>query len=477
MADLPNLPELEAEWAIFMENRSGPRGQWTQDQRWRADNPVELQALVTYREGGARPTLVTEPGRRMVAHLDAWHKAKGEEEPPPPPPPTGKLASKPPGWNGVGDVRQPSSFPGYQVKEIRNSDWPSGSPLELNLTNGVDYYLKFVEPIRRVIAPTEPNKYYSIHINGGRNVVSFGADVEVVTAGPVPRYEMGDTIGFLIDGGTDGGTVYFEGPKIRACNPITMRSRRNLVVQWFRLIGEDVGGSNGGERAHSDPVQIWGTDRTMVPCESIKMHYGSIFTDFTGLSVLTQVYPTSKTDYINPKTWWRHKIDMHPIMKNGLGQCANYAYLTDSHVGGNGPRWQDFGPYTVYDSEIWVELPQGGGGAYIRGLDDIANTRSFQNAPTPPGVWAFPYEIYNKDGVLQFTSADPPPGGSHPTGRVIGNYMTYNRVTPFKNMRWIAGQPPAAESVVEGTGVQGQQRRVFVPAGSVGMSYQPVDYA
>lgn len=89
---LDNLPQLEAEWAVFLEDRPGRRAQWTQDQRWRHDNPGELAKLLAYRAGGARPELVTEPGRRMLRHLDAWHKAKADPpSPPPPPPPSGTV--------------------------------------------------------------------------------------------------------------------------------------------------------------------------------------------------------------------------------------------------------------------------------------------------------------------------------------------------------------------------------------------------
>lgn len=70
------LEALNREWAVFLEDRAGPRGQWTQDQRWRADNPGEYQKLLDYRAGGSKPVLTTEPGRRMVEHVTAWHEAQ-----------------------------------------------------------------------------------------------------------------------------------------------------------------------------------------------------------------------------------------------------------------------------------------------------------------------------------------------------------------------------------------------------------------
>ena len=81
---LENLSDLEAEWAVFMEDKTGKRNSWTQDQKWRADNPGEFQALLGYRNGGMRPTLATEPGRRMVHHISAYLKAKGTVPPPNP---------------------------------------------------------------------------------------------------------------------------------------------------------------------------------------------------------------------------------------------------------------------------------------------------------------------------------------------------------------------------------------------------------
>lgn len=87
MSDVEIRADLEREWAVFMENRPGPRGGWTQDQRWRFDNPGELTELEGYRAGGARPNLATATGRRMVAHLDAWLKTAPVVDPDPDPEP------------------------------------------------------------------------------------------------------------------------------------------------------------------------------------------------------------------------------------------------------------------------------------------------------------------------------------------------------------------------------------------------------
>ena len=80
---LANLDDLEAEWAVFMEDRN-PQGKWTQGGAWRRDNPGEWQALQTYRAGGARPTTVkSQVGRMMLEHLDAWHEANANTAPAP----------------------------------------------------------------------------------------------------------------------------------------------------------------------------------------------------------------------------------------------------------------------------------------------------------------------------------------------------------------------------------------------------------
>lgn len=66
---------LKREWDEFMHDRATPnRAQWTQDQRWRKDNPGALAALIAYRDGGERPFVPTAGGTlaRMIQHIDAW---------------------------------------------------------------------------------------------------------------------------------------------------------------------------------------------------------------------------------------------------------------------------------------------------------------------------------------------------------------------------------------------------------------------
>jgi hypothetical protein len=80
---LPNLSALESEWAQFTLDKTGPRAQWTQDQRWRADNPGAYQQLLAYRAGtGPRPVLPPGTGARMVFQVDAYLIANENVVPP-----------------------------------------------------------------------------------------------------------------------------------------------------------------------------------------------------------------------------------------------------------------------------------------------------------------------------------------------------------------------------------------------------------
>ena len=153
---LPNLNALEAEWAVFMENKTGNRNGWTQDQRWRNDNPGEFAKLVAYRDaGGERPVLTSEPGRRMVFHVDAYLLAKEQVDPEPPPsgavqledsfevPGTGPaglrtdwaLPINPAGWSRFGVNGSPGNFQvetppggaGKGTKALRITTYPDAT--------------------------------------------------------------------------------------------------------------------------------------------------------------------------------------------------------------------------------------------------------------------------------------------------------------------------------------------------------------
>lgn len=428
----------------------------------------EKQAKPSHTWDGTRTSVKFQKG-------SAWYKVEalnvgevGEypaEEPPPPP--TGILEWRPPGYNG-GDPRLPSSYPGFEYREI------GGTNMTVNMTNGVDYFVKITSPIAYTTKQSDPDAFAGVRLNGGRHVVIVGGDVRIDSGALSGR--QAEPLGFLIDGGTDGGIVHLEGLYIRANNPVTIRTRRAVQIEWCVL--EAAYYRPTSDPAHSDLVQVWGTTTGHTPCEGIKMHFVSCFTDYTGLSNLVERTPTNRTtDYAEPKTWWRHKIDIHPRMVGTLGEAGNYCYHSGSPTGGNGPGWQNFGPYTVYDGEIYAELPQGGGGAYVRPIDGVCCLRSLDG-----GLWIFPYEIKNPMGQTLYTSPAEPTGGNAPYSvsgpGAPGNYLTFDRVGPLSKQKWIIGQPPLAEgAVAEGTGVQGQARRVFVPRNSVGMSYEPKGYA
>lgn len=91
MAD--NRAELWASWQEFMRDRPGKRAGWTQDQRWRADNPGQLNQLVLYLNGGPRPNVPVDGGTmaRMVYVLDAYLKVVAPTGPAEPLPPVGPL--------------------------------------------------------------------------------------------------------------------------------------------------------------------------------------------------------------------------------------------------------------------------------------------------------------------------------------------------------------------------------------------------
>lgn len=134
---LENLADLEAEWAEFMFDRPGPKSDWSQDQRWRSDNPGKRDQLLAYRSGGARPAFSAakkgSPELRMRAHIDAWLKAKGTTEPEPEPqpgngsklvlpsvynsPPSGVFTPSGPQFGGQTDkvIKIPQGLSGQQI--------------------------------------------------------------------------------------------------------------------------------------------------------------------------------------------------------------------------------------------------------------------------------------------------------------------------------------------------------------------------
>lgn len=70
------LEALNREWQVWLE-KTGSTGKKTQAENWRLANQGEYDKLLTYRNGGPKPTLVTSFGRQMVEHVTAWIKAGG----------------------------------------------------------------------------------------------------------------------------------------------------------------------------------------------------------------------------------------------------------------------------------------------------------------------------------------------------------------------------------------------------------------
>lgn len=432
---LENLPDLEAEWAVFMEDRAGGRNKWTQDQRWRADNPGELASLVAYRESGApRPALNTATGRRMVEHVSAYLKAKGTTPPPPPP---GVLRYRPPGWNG-GDPTDARSFPGYEVRTITG-------PGPLNLDNAKDYYLEMGSVAWSSVAS---GRSY-IGINGGRNVVLVGGEVNFNRTNATD-----DMTAFLLDGGDPNGQVYFEGLDLDGSNGITVRTKRKLVLQNSRV---EVWAYNyQHSNIHPDIVQVWGAATSHVPCKGIYMHKATGLTSYTGLVNLVEISPSVAGGQTDPLEWVCDEVNIRPrVRPDGTKDAGAYAY----HC--SGPTGQTDGPYTVHKGDVYAELPTGGGGAYTRPIDGIVCLRYIR----PDGSLSiFPYEIRRPDGTVVYTSPDQPTGGNGPFAETtrLGNYLTFSRVPALAGRRWFIGNPPDGD---------------FCPAGVPGAGYVSPGYA
>ena len=291
-----------------------------------------------------------------------------------------------------------------------------------------------------------------LHINGGRNVVVIGGKLAFNST-----TKTDDSIGVLIDVGADGGTVHLEGLDIAACNPVTVRSRRAVQIENCRLTASVFNDDYSGG-IHPDLVQCWGTTTGTgghTPCEAIRMHKVSGFTTYTGLVCLIEIPPTGGRQ-VDPVTWERWEVDLHPkLNRNGSLDAGNFAYHCSGPVGATGTNG---GPFCTYKGEIYAELPTGGGGSYVRGIDDIAILKSLDAEPDR----YFPYEIHSPAGQVLYRSPDKPTGGSGRADcRANGNYMTFEREPAMAGQRWIIGKPPGGE---------------FCPAGVPGPNYESPGY-
>lgn len=130
---LENLDDLEAEWAEFIFDRPGSRSGWSQDQKWRADNPGKRDKLLAYRaDRTKRPNEYEQAERgsverRMLEHLDAWWEAKGVVTPPPPPT-TYTVAQS---------VTQGQALSGYVAWSAVPSDVPGTAKVEFFINGNI----------------------------------------------------------------------------------------------------------------------------------------------------------------------------------------------------------------------------------------------------------------------------------------------------------------------------------------------------
>lgn len=358
-----------------------------------------------------------EEVKKLLVGLDARLVALETEEPPPPQP-TGTLRYRPPALTSPQSltITQPGTY---------------------NLGTG-DWYIDIAD----VRWSSFPSGRSGIFLNGGRNLVVIGGNIEMTSTNTTD-----DSTGILVDGGVDGGIVHLEGLNIKACNGITVRTRRRVQIQNCRITVKAYNDIHGD--IHPDIVQVWGTSYAHLPCAGIYMHKVTGFTTYTGLVCLVELAPTSGAT--DPLVWERWEVDLHPnLNSNGTKDAGNYAYMSSR------PTSLNNGPYCEYRGEVYAELPTGGGGWYVRGIDDIVILKT-----ASPNTF-FPYEIRNPAGSVLYTSPDPPAGGSgRAEAKQTGNYLTFARVPRFANHKWIVGKPSVGE---------------FVPASVPGVSYQSPGY-
>lgn len=315
--------------------------------------------------------------------------------------------------------------------------------------NNTSYFLK---PFKIAKDASASSRSFGIQINCGRDVVSIKSDVRVPSVTTSDAGNANDPGAWLYDGGADDGEIHVEGRVLKSVNGDTIRTHRKIHRAFWNTTVTAYQFVYG---PHSDISQTWGTSSSQIPCRGIKDWYGTGYTDYTGLVNLVEAVPAPAAD---PVSWFRDKIDLHPFTKpNGNKDASNMAYMC------SGPTGQAGGPYTDYTGNVWIELPTGGGGAYVRGIDDIVCLRYIA---TPLSVFA--YEIKSPNGTVLFRSVDAPTGGSgRPEAKVVGNYLTFDRTPDFNGHKFIVGKPSSVDGATNGE---------FVPEATTGLNYQPVGY-
>jgi hypothetical protein len=459
---LENLEDLQAEWAEFTHNRSGPRRDWSQDQRWRVDNPGKLDELLLYRsDRSKRPGEFenAEPGspeRRMLEHLDAWWLAKGDVEPPPPPPPTGsELRWSPtkaglPGWTG-GPTTLSSSFPNYTLIV------PTNGAQTLNLDNSKDYYidLSFINYQSGDNGAT--GRSLGLHINGGRHVVIVGATILF------KHTSRNDASGILVDQGNPDGVVFIEGLHIESSNCIVTRTARKIYIQNSRLIARKFLDNGQDTDLHSDCIQIWGASYSAaeVPMKGLFLDKVSMYCDFSAIVPSIEINHDASRGFpmVDPLVFEFWRTDMHPRLSNKI--IVLYMYAASGLRG----DVLNNGPYPARIGESWAE-PSMHPSGFERKIDDVVITVDLS-----PQLKTLPYEIRSPDGRELWASPSGNVGGNAPydiAGKAgVGNYLSFSRVPNMKDHKWWIGTPPASRGAVNGQ---------FCPDGVAGKDYKAPGY-
>jgi hypothetical protein len=335
-------------------------------------------------------------------------------------PPVGTLRWKPPGWNGE-DPTLPSSFPGFQVRDITRDG-------TVSLTNGVDYFLKV-------------NADYSgggrIWCQGGRNIVAIAGEVDYTNSSG-----DGFNSSMQFEGGDDGATVHVEGVRVKnQPNGFTLKAPKMFQ---FQNIHTDL--RDGSGTGHPDLIQVWSGAKA----KGIRIDHWSGWSGFTYFSDFvddgSKPFGTE-----TPGFWELYNVDIHNVNGQGLGN-----WMGNPNVA----VWKG--------SNLWLETstePDGN----RRDMGDQLRQYGLQYPPpTGPGFGA-QYQIYAADGTSLLYTSPPNPQGGAPgdIGRLQGQYLRYVN-NPRMTAEWRTQKAP----VSAGADANGN----FVPAAKVGVGYKSPGY-
>lgn len=428
MTALPNLQDLEVEWAEFMANRPGPRNAtpgWSQDQKWRADNPGKQERLLDYRAGGARPDFsaspIGSPERRMVANISAWLLAKGTPDPEPQP---GTLPHRPPpGWNG-NEPEDYHSFPSYEVHEVKRDG-------TVPLTNGKDHVL---------LVDADYSGGGRIWCQGGRHIVAIAGEVDYAnTSGD------GFNSSFQFEGGDDGGQVFVEGFRVKnQPNGFTLKAPKLFTFQNIHCDLRD-----GSGQGHPDVIQVWSGYKA----KGIRVARMSGWSAFTYLSDFVDDGPAASFGRETPAFWDLRDVDMHPV---GRSNSLNIYMGSPQHA-----VWRG--------TNCWWETSFDPSGT-LRDLGDQLRQYGLQYQPYGPNGTAAQFEILDVDGTAMIyrSPVNPQVGTPDERGSKQGQWLRYIDNPRLANIMWRAGKP----TVADGADPSG----MFVPASLVGRGYKSPGY-